>query len=75
MFLRAVAAYLERHPEAGAADAVAELARMCDMEWLGRYYSAEWLGSAEAKTGWVEPDLAPIPVQPASPPCAAKIRS
>ena len=55
VFLRAVAAYLERHPDAGAAAAVAELAATCDMAWVARHYSADRLESGKAD--WAEPDL------------------
>ena len=60
LFMRAVADYLARHPEAGPAAAVAALAAACDMAWVKRHYSAERLGSAEAKAGWVEPDVRPL---------------
>ncbi|MBF5045822.1 hypothetical protein FGE12_25665 [Aggregicoccus sp. 17bor-14] len=29
--------------------------------WLERHYRAETLGSAEARSGWVPPDLLPLP--------------
>ncbi|HEX4609825.1 MAG TPA: hypothetical protein VH092_16625 [Urbifossiella sp.] len=57
VFMRVVAAYLARHPDAGPARAVAELAGTCDMAWLKRHYSAERLGRAEAKTAFIDPDL------------------
>jgi hypothetical protein len=60
VFLRAVAAYLEAHPGVGVAAAVPELAAAYDMTWVRRFYSPEVLVSAEAKAGWVKPDVAPV---------------
>jgi hypothetical protein len=40
--------------------AVAEVAALCPKGWLARHYSPGRLASAEAKAGWVEPDLAPL---------------
>ncbi len=57
VFMRAAADFVARHPDVGPAAAVAALAAWCDMAWVRRYYSAERLESAEAKAGWVEPDL------------------
>jgi hypothetical protein len=34
-----------------------------DKDMLSRYYSKERLNGAEAKAGWVEPDLQPLPGQ------------
>lgn len=34
---------------------------LLDKRLLARHYSARVLASAEARTGWVEPDLAPFP--------------
>jgi hypothetical protein len=59
LFMRAVASYLARHPEASPAGAPADLAA-CDMAWVRRHYSTERLDSAEAKVGWVEPDVQPL---------------
>jgi hypothetical protein len=57
LFMRAVADYLARHPGPGPAATVAEVAKRYDTAWVRRYYSAERLESADAKAGWVEPDL------------------
>jgi hypothetical protein len=45
---------------ASAVEVVEELSRSCDMSWLLRYYTEEWLWSAEARCGWVEPDVRPL---------------
>ncbi|MBX9604112.1 MAG: hypothetical protein K2X35_24125 [Bryobacteraceae bacterium] len=42
-------AFLEAHPE------------LLDRQILSRYYSAERLGSEQARAGWLEPDLAALP--------------
>lgn len=42
-------AFLEAHPE------------LLDRELLARYYSADRLRSEQARAGWLEPDLAPLP--------------
>jgi hypothetical protein len=34
-----------------------------DKRLLTRFYRSSTLAAPEAKTGWVEPDLRPIPVQ------------
>lgn len=60
LFMRAVAEYLARHPGVSSAAAVAAIGEACDMAWVRRHYSAERLDSAEAKGGWVEPDLRPL---------------
>jgi len=57
LFMRAVADYLTRHSDASPPAAVAALASACDMAWVRRHYSAERMESAEAKAGWVEPDV------------------
>lgn len=57
VFMRAAADFVARHPDLGPAAALAGLAAWCDMNWVRRHYSAERLESAEAKTGWVEPDV------------------
>lgn len=57
LFMRAVADYLTRHPDASPPAAVADLAAACDMAWVRQHYSTERLESAVAKAGWVEPDL------------------
>ncbi|HEY3871941.1 MAG TPA: hypothetical protein VGM10_26500 [Actinocrinis sp.] len=55
------AAFADRHPA------------LLDKRLLARHYRSATLASAEARTGWVEPDLAPFPWQdavwlPARPP-------
>jgi hypothetical protein len=35
--------------------------RLLDKRLLTRFYSSRVLASAPARTGWVEPDLAPFP--------------
>jgi hypothetical protein len=62
LFMRAVAAYLTRHPDARPPAAVAALAAACDMAWVRRHYSAARLESEEATVGWVEPDLRALDV-------------
>jgi hypothetical protein len=57
VFMRAIADYLKRVPDLGAARTLAVVVRAFDMAWVKRYYSEERLASAGAKTGWVEPDL------------------
>jgi hypothetical protein len=42
-------AFAERHPA------------LLDKRLLARHYRSTTLASAEAKAGWVEPDLAPLP--------------
>ncbi|MGE0306436.1 MAG: hypothetical protein AB7N61_24095 [Acidimicrobiia bacterium] len=41
---------------------VADHPRLLDSGLLRRHYSEEVLESASARTGWVEPDLAPLPI-------------
>lgn len=60
VFLRAVADYVARRPDMGVAAALAELGGVLDIAWLGRHYSADLLASAEAKAGYVEPDVRPL---------------
>ncbi|MFL5328942.1 MAG: hypothetical protein ACJ8C4_08490 [Gemmataceae bacterium] len=61
LFLRRVARYLRDKPVCPPlAAAVEELAAECDMRWPLRYYSLERLWSAEARAGWVEPDVRPL---------------
>jgi hypothetical protein len=60
LFMRRVARYLKAHPTCSLADAVEELAVECDIRWPLRYYSPELLWSAEARAGWVEPDVRPL---------------
>ncbi|HEX8199588.1 MAG TPA: hypothetical protein VF590_03815 [Isosphaeraceae bacterium] len=61
LFLRRVLRYLEDHPgPSSLAAAVEELAAACDMRWPLRYYSPGRLWSAQARAGWLDPDLAPL---------------
>ncbi len=61
LFLRRVHRYLRDRPgPLSLAAAVEELAAACDMRWPLRYYSPERLWSAEARAGWLEPDLRPL---------------
>jgi hypothetical protein len=56
-----VAAYLRSQVDPPTlTDAVAELTTLCGKGWLTAHYSPGRLASAEAKAGWVEPDLAPL---------------
>ncbi|MGW3854793.1 hypothetical protein [Micromonospora arida] len=45
------AVFIDRHPA------------LLDKRLLTRFYSSATLASAQARTGWVEPDLAPFPWQ------------
>jgi hypothetical protein len=61
LFLRRVHRYLQEYPgEVSLAAAVEELAAACDMKWPMEYYTSERLWSADAKSGWVEPDRQPL---------------
>lgn len=56
-----VAAYLQSRLDPPAlAEAVAEVSELCPKGWLARHFAPGRLASAEAKAGWVEPDLAPL---------------
>ncbi|MFG2089386.1 MULTISPECIES: hypothetical protein [unclassified Spirillospora] len=48
------AAFAERHPA------------LLDKRLLTRFYRSPTLAGAQARTGWVEPDLAPFPWTPSS---------
>jgi hypothetical protein len=64
-FLRAVADHVASRPDAGTAAVLAELGGVLDMAWLARHYSADRLASADAKAGYVEPDVRPLaPLRP-----------
>jgi hypothetical protein len=63
VWMRIVAHYVE---DAGAGSPLAELANGCieryaRRETLQAHYTSERLWSDEARLGWVEPDLAPLP--------------
>ena len=61
LFMRLVARYLRDRPDSPPlVEAVEKLAADCDMRWPLRYYSPERLWSAEARAGWVEPDVRPL---------------
>lgn len=56
-----VAAYLQSKVERPTlAQAVDEVTTLCGNGWLAAHYSPGRLASAEAKAGWVEPDLTPL---------------
>ena len=58
LFLWRVHRYLQdRAGQVSLAAAVEELAAVCDMQWVLRYYSPERLRSAEARASWVDPDV------------------
>jgi hypothetical protein len=62
--IRAVRTFLARTaPELPLADKVNALLRADEgrRDWPLRFYSPERLFSIEARRGWVEPDLAPMP--------------
>ena len=42
-------------------DFLAAHPNLLDMRSLSKYYSASRLGSASARTGWMEPDLQTLP--------------
>ncbi|WP_380877825.1 hypothetical protein ACFB49_14410 [Sphingomonas sp. DBB INV C78] len=62
-FIRGVRLHLARVDGAGLLEAVNRLLREAEgrREWPLRFFSAERLFSVEARRGWVEPDLAPLP--------------
>ena len=56
-------AFLANRPDARRAEALCELlaSPFGRSDWLLAYYSRERLFSVEARRGWVEPDLSPLP--------------
>jgi hypothetical protein len=56
-----VAHHLEEMPEAGFEEYVDHNPALLDKRLLTRFYSSRALASAPARTGWVEPDVAPFP--------------
>lgn len=61
-WLRLVETYLLSHPEEPLWKQVNGLVEhLGDKQILFRHYSKEWVMSAEAKAGWVEPDLLAMP--------------
>ncbi len=61
--LRAVRAFVEAHPGLSPAEMCNALlgTKLGNSGWLLEYWSRERLFSLEARRGWVEPDLAPLP--------------
>ena len=61
-YAQLLAAFAQRHADAPVAERVARLLAgdVADRAALLRFYSRARLESAEARLGWVEPDLAPL---------------
>jgi hypothetical protein len=61
--IRVARAFLVDRPDSGRAEALSELlaSPFGRSDWLLAYYSRDRLFSVEARRGWVEPDLAPLP--------------
>lgn len=61
--LRAAAAWLAKRPNAALHEALAELLASAfgRSDWLLAYWSKPVLFSLEARRGWVEPNLQPLP--------------
>ncbi|HEX5633943.1 MAG TPA: hypothetical protein VFX50_11980 [Gemmatimonadales bacterium] len=70
-YLHLIAAWDAAHPSTGdfAADVARLVADVGPRHLPAQFYSAGRLGSPEAVTGWVEPDLRPLP------PLAGALRS
>lgn len=64
-WLRALAAHEAAHPQATTAGSLALLLRspLASVDAPLRHYTPERLYSREARAGWLEPDLAPLPSQ------------
>jgi hypothetical protein len=62
-YVQLLAAFAARHADKTAAERVAALLAdpLADKHALLRFYSRPRLESAEARLGWAEPDLAPLP--------------
>lgn len=61
-WMRLVAAARRGTPEAKDFERfAARHAELLDVKALSRYYTAELLASRDAKIGWVEPDISPLP--------------
>jgi hypothetical protein len=56
-----VAHHVHELPEADFAEYVARSPALLDKRLLTRFYSSRTLASVPARTGWVEPDVAPFP--------------
>jgi hypothetical protein len=61
--IRVARAFLAKRPDAGRAETLSELlaSPFGRSDWLLAYYSRARLFSVEARRGWVEPDLSPLP--------------
>lgn len=61
--LRVARGFLAAHPPSARAAALDELlaSRFGRSDWLLAHFSRERLFSVEARRGWVEPDLLPLP--------------
>lgn len=57
----AVAHFMNRGPSASASDFIARNPELLDTKIMLTHYSAAVLFSADARAGWVEPDIDPIP--------------
>ena len=56
-----VAHHVDELPEAGFEEYLGHHPVLLDKRLLTRFYSSRTLASAPARTGWVEPDVAPFP--------------
>ena len=63
-----VAHHVDELPESGFEDYLGHNPALLDKRLLTRFYSSRSLASAPARTGWVEPDVAPFPWGPFSRP-------
>ena len=61
-YVQLLAAFSERHADQSPAERVTALlaGELADRGALLTFYSSAWLGSAEARLDWVDPDLAPL---------------
>ena len=61
--IRAARTFLAKRPDAGRAEALRSLlaSPFGRSDWLLAYYSRDRLFSVEARRGWIEPDLSPLP--------------
>jgi hypothetical protein len=66
-YARLLAAFAKRHAAAPVAERVARLlaGRLADRGALLKFYSRACLESPAARLDWVEPDLAPLALEPA----------
>ena len=61
LFMRAVDAHIQtRGGNPSMAQIVEQLAPVYTMQWPLNFYSGERLWSAEARRGWLDPDLKPL---------------